>query len=106
MSESDTSKLSALADQSASATTKQDNASSTSEEKPSITIKVVSQNGQETHFKVRTTTPLQKVFDSYCVRQSLDEKSIRFLFDGNRISGDKTAEQLQLEDGDTIDVAL
>lgn len=41
---------------------------------------------------------------SYCERRGIDEKSVKFLFDGTRINAENTPKQLEMEDGDAIDV--
>lgn len=58
------------------------------------------------HFKVKKTLPLQRIFDAYAEKQGKNVKDLRFTSDGNRIKGNMTAEQLGLEDGETIEVFL
>ena len=43
--------------------------------------------------------------NAYCQRQGLDIQNCRFLFDGQRIDPDTSPEDLDMEDGDSIDVA-
>jgi hypothetical protein len=48
----------------------------------SCLITFVLQDGQEVFFKIKKTTQLKKLMEAYCERNSLDMKSVRFLFDG------------------------
>ncbi len=66
----------------------------------------MSQNGDSLQFKVRMTTPLQKVIDAYCSRMSISEEAVRFLYDGVRVDGEGTAESHGMEDEDILDVVL
>jgi len=43
---------------------------------------------------------------AYCTRVSQDPRSVRFLFDGNVLNPEGTAESLHMEDGDEIDAML
>ena len=60
--------------------------------------------GDEVWFKVKTTTKLQKLFDTYALRKGIDVGSLRFLLDGERLNGDQTPEDVDVEDGYEIDV--
>lgn len=64
------------------------------------------QNGEETHFKVKTTTKFQKIFTAYAARKGIDAASIRFNFDGQRIAETQTPMDLDMEDEDVIDCML
>ena len=59
--------------------------------------------GDETFFKVKTTTKLQKVFDAYATAR-YPGRDLRFLLDGKRLNGDQTPADVDMEDGDQIDV--
>ena len=52
------------------------------------------------------TTTLDKLMRAYCMRQGVAIGSVRFLFDGHRISPEDTPHDLNMEDGDTIDVMV
>jgi small ubiquitin-related modifier len=69
-----------------------------------IKLKVVGQDNSEVHFKVKLTTNLGKLKKSYSDRQGVPVSSLRFLFDGKRINDDETPKQLEMEDGDAIEV--
>ena len=60
--------------------------------------------GDEVWFKIKTTTKLQRLFDAYALRKGIDVGSLRFLLDGERLRGDQTPEDIDMEDGDQIDV--
>lgn len=45
-----------------------------------------------------------KLKKSYSDRQGVPVNSLRFLFDGRRINDDETPKQLEMEDGDVIEV--
>jgi small ubiquitin-related modifier len=56
--------------------------------------------------KVKRTTKMEKVFEAYAGRKGVDIHGLRFLLDGERVSFDDTPEELELKDGDQIDVWL
>ncbi|TFJ88397.1 hypothetical protein NSK_000746 [Nannochloropsis salina CCMP1776] len=72
----------------------------------SITLRVKDQTGEETMFKVKKTTKMEKVFASYAGRKGVNVDSLRFLLDGQRIEKHQTSAELELEDEDQIDVML
>ena len=71
-----------------------------------ITIRVRDQTGEETFFKVKKTTRMDKVFASYAQRKGVGLASLRFLLDGERVNPDHTPKDLELEDQDQIDCML
>jgi len=71
-----------------------------------VSLKVVSQDGTEVYFKIKRKTVLRKLIDSYCSRAAVSPSSMRFLYDGRRIDGDKTPEDMDMEDDDIIDAVL
>lgn len=71
-----------------------------------ITIKVAEGNGGELQFKIKKSTPMEKVMNAYIKRLGAQPGSLRFLFDGNRVQEKDTVETLDMEDGDTIDVMI
>ena len=62
------------------------------------------QNRDGTLFKLRRTTKLEKVFKSYTAKKGMDANSLRFFWDGKRISDSDTPEALGLVDNGQIDV--
>ncbi|PRP83824.1 hypothetical protein PROFUN_08939 [Planoprotostelium fungivorum] len=71
-----------------------------------INLRVVSQDGSEVYFKIKKQTALRKLMDAYTQRQGIDQNSIRFLYDGQRITPDQTPKDLEMEDNDIIDAVL
>lgn len=72
----------------------------------SIILKVVSQDGEEVFFTMRLARPLSLLMKAWCRRQGVAINSIRFLFDGLRISASQCPFELEMEDGDVIDVMV
>jgi small ubiquitin-related modifier len=71
-----------------------------------ITIRVKDQTGEETMFKIKKSTKMSKVFSAYAQRKGVEQASLRFLLDGERISETDTPKMLELEDEDQIDCVL
>lgn len=71
-----------------------------------ISLRIVGQDGGEVYFKVRRNTPFIKISKAYCERKGVSPQSIRFLFDGQRVNDDDTAEKLDMVDDDVIDALL
>ena len=71
-----------------------------------INLKVVTQDGNEIFFKCKMSTPLDKLMKAFCNRNGVASNSVRFLFDGERINGRQTPQELDMEDGDAIDVMV
>jgi small ubiquitin-related modifier len=71
-----------------------------------ITIRVKDQTGEETMFKIKKTTKMSKVFSAYAQRKGVEQASLRFLLDGERINEMDTPKMLELEDEDQIDCVL
>lgn len=71
-----------------------------------INLKVKGQDGCEVFFRIKRSTQLKKLINAYCERQSVDVRSMVFLFDGQRLQGEQTPEEVHMEDGDEIDAML
>jgi small ubiquitin-related modifier len=71
-----------------------------------ITVRVKDQAGEETFFKVKLTTKMGKVIAAYANRKGVQQTSLRFLLDGERINDEDTPKTLELEDRDQIDCLL
>ncbi|KAL6088849.1 hypothetical protein STEG23_000710 [Scotinomys teguina] len=69
-----------------------------------IKLKVIGQDSSEIHFKVKMTTHLKKLKESYCQRQGVPLNSLRFLFEGQRIADNHTPKELGMEEEDVIEV--
>ena len=70
-----------------------------------ITIRVKDQAGDETFFKVKRTTKMNKVFGAYAQRKGVAPSSLRFLIDGERIDPTETPKSLELEGQDQSECA-
>ena len=57
-------------------------------------------------FKQKHDMKLQKLMRVFCQRQDVAMESVRFLFDGKRIRENQTPNELEMEDGDSIDVVV
>ena len=78
-----------------------------------LTLKVVrpsnvrssqEQESVEIHFRVKLTTQMGKLKRSYSERIGVPMSSLRFLYDGRRISDESTPGTLEMESGDYIEV--
>ncbi|EXJ71473.1 uncharacterized protein Z519_08154 [Cladophialophora bantiana CBS 173.52] len=68
-----------------------------------LNIKVTDGNN-EVFFKIKRSTKLEKLMRAFCERQGKDPKAARFLFDGQKVQAGDTPEQLEMQDGDSIEV--
>ena len=69
-----------------------------------INIRLTDQTGEQTFFKVKKTTQLFKVFNAYGQRKGVDPTLLRYFFDGVRAHEHQTLVDLDMDDGDQIDV--
>ncbi|KAI6203784.1 hypothetical protein M3Y94_00596400 [Aphelenchoides besseyi] len=69
-----------------------------------IKLKVVGQDANEVHFRVKYGTSMGKLKKSYAERTGVAIGSLRFLFDGRRINDEDTPKSLGMEDDDVIEV--
>ena len=69
----------------------------------SLNIRIHDITGEETFFKVKTTTKLDKVFNAYATRKDVCATSLRFFVDGAGVRGDQTPADIGMGDGDQID---
>ncbi|PIC13201.1 hypothetical protein B9Z55_027857 [Caenorhabditis nigoni] len=69
-----------------------------------INIKVVGQDSNEIHFRVMLGTSMAKVKKAYADRVGIYVNSLRFLFDGRRITDVDTPKSLEMEDDGVIQV--
>eukprot|EP01101_Sappina_pedata_P002988 TRINITY_DN1319_c0_g1_i2.p1 TRINITY_DN1319_c0_g1~~TRINITY_DN1319_c0_g1_i2.p1 ORF type:complete len:104 (+),score=54.69 TRINITY_DN1319_c0_g1_i2:40-351(+) len=71
-----------------------------------INVRVCGQDGSEVFFKIKKTTPFRKLMEAYCQRQGKSINSVRFLYDGDRITEGHTPKELGMQDNDMIDALL
>jgi small ubiquitin-related modifier len=76
----------------------------TKPEEQLLNIKCLGQGGRELKFKVKNTTRFHRVFEAYASEEKMPIQSLRFLFDGSRVAPEKCPNDLEMEDGDVIDV--
>lgn len=69
-----------------------------------IKLKVVGNDQNGIHFRLKMTTQLLKLKKSYSTHVGVPVSGLRFLFDGKRISDDDTPKQLDMRDDDQIEV--
>jgi len=69
-----------------------------------INLKVVGQDGNTIHFKIKKHTPFRKLMNAYCNKTGLSMNSVRFRFDGEPIGEDDSPLGRDMEEGDTIEV--
>jgi len=69
-----------------------------------IKLKVVGQDSNEVHFRVKMSTQMGKLKKSYAERIGVGVGSLRFLFDGRRVNDDETPKALEMENDDVIEV--
>jgi small ubiquitin-related modifier len=69
-----------------------------------INLKVTGQDGSVVHFKIKKNTQLRKLMNAYCDRTGVKASAMRFRFDGQPVGETDTPVQLDMEDGDVIDV--
>jgi len=69
-----------------------------------IKLKVVGQDSNEVHFRVKQTTLMAKLKRSYADRIGAPVTSLRFLFDGRRVNDDDSPKSLDMENEDVIEV--
>merc|ERR1712203_1344683 len=80
------------------------NSNTMGDETEYIKLKVVGQDSNEIHFRVKMTTQMGKLKKSYSERVGAPIASLRFLFDGKRINDDETPKSLEMEQDDVIEV--
>eukprot|EP00243_Klebsormidium_subtile_P002103 TRINITY_DN139_c0_g1_i1.p1 TRINITY_DN139_c0_g1~~TRINITY_DN139_c0_g1_i1.p1 ORF type:complete len:116 (-),score=25.63 TRINITY_DN139_c0_g1_i1:643-942(-) len=71
-----------------------------------VQLRVTSADGAEVFFKMRRPMPLALLQEAFCSREKLDQSSVEFLYQGRRISGTSTPDELQMADVDYIEVAV
>ena len=68
-----------------------------------IKLEVRSEDGGTLSFKVKRNVSLKRLRMSYSERVGLPVSSLRFFVNGSRIN-DETPDQLEIEDGEEVDV--
>ncbi|XP_064543218.1 small ubiquitin-related modifier 3 [Drosophila montana] len=73
---------------------------------PHITLKMQSADRGVVLFRIRRLMPLGKLKDAYCSQMGLSKDLASLSFDGERINDNDTANSLELEDEDMMDVLM
>lgn len=60
-----------------------------------IQISLQGSNGEQTHFKVKPTTKMGKIFDAYSKRQGVPTSTFRVILDGDRVNADDTPQSVR-----------
>eukprot|EP01067_Filipodium_phascolosomae_P005131 Filipodium_phascolosomae@DN3163_c0_g1_i1.p1 len=71
-----------------------------------MTIKVKNAQGEEVQFRVKKTTQFRRIIQAYCSRLGQTESTVRFLFDGERITAEQTPADLNMENEDVVDALV
>ena len=61
------------------------------------------QDNGVTGFKLKKSMKFEKMFTAFCTRKGVDRQSTRFLFDGERLQGDQTPADLDMEDNEIVE---
>ncbi|KAL3090595.1 hypothetical protein niasHT_025379 [Heterodera trifolii] len=69
-----------------------------------IKLKVVDQDSNVEHFRVKYGTSMDKLMNAYAERTGVQVTSLHFLFDGRRIKDDHTPRSLEMEGDEIIEV--
>ncbi|XP_060182814.1 small ubiquitin-related modifier 1-like [Lycium barbarum] len=72
-----------------------------------LKLKITSQDGTIVSFKANPSLMMKEIFKAYCKKkQIIDYKTVRFFCDGQRLSPNRTVNELGLENDDQIDAML
>ncbi|CAL5991500.1 Sentrin [Hexamita inflata] len=69
-----------------------------------ITIKVSDDHDNGMQFRVKPTTQLKKIFDHFAAKQSVSRTDLRFYHNGVKLQDTDTPKDVNLQEGDTIEV--
>jgi small ubiquitin-related modifier len=75
-------------------------------EKAHLQLTIKGNDNDKVYFKVKKSTKLKKLMDAYCGRLGVQAESVRFMFDGDRLNPESSAEDAGMEDGDEIDAMV
>ncbi|KHG04207.1 Small ubiquitin-related modifier 2 -like protein [Gossypium arboreum] len=60
------------------------------------------QDGNKVVYNIKRHAKLIKLMHAYCRKKQLDIHTVRFIYEGHRVPGKYTSDQLNLEDGAEI----
>lgn len=64
----------------------------------------VTDGSSEVFFKINRKTQMSKLMKAFCGRQGKELETVRFLYDGTRVQPGDTPNDLDLQDGDYLEV--
>ena len=67
---------------------------------------VQDQNGNVIQFKIKQSTQLKKLMNSYCSRKGIAMDTLRFTMDGTRLQGHLTPKDYDMVEGDVLEVFM
>ncbi|XP_030081005.1 small ubiquitin-related modifier 2-A-like [Drosophila hydei] len=73
---------------------------------PHITLKMQSADGGVVLFRIRRLMPLGELKAAYCSQMGLAKDLASLFFDGEQINDNETANSLELQDEDLMDVLM
>jgi small ubiquitin-related modifier len=72
-----------------------------------ITVKLVPQDGSgNLEIRAKTATKIERLINAYATQRKIVNSSVRLVFQGQRLRENQTLEEVNLGDGDQIDVLL
>ena len=69
-----------------------------------INLRVVDADASEISFKIKRTTPFQKMFDAYAQKKGVNVQNLRFNFDQERLDPGKTPNDMDMEEVFSINI--
>ena len=66
----------------------------------------VTDNNNEVFFKIKRSTQLKKLMDAFCERSGKNRKSVRFLFDGQRVTDQDSPDSVSENDQIVLDLYI
>ena len=71
---------------------------------PTVNLTIKDPQGEEIYFKIKRSAKMGRLFKAYCKRSNVDPSTIRFFYQGDRLEEEQTPDDLNMQDGDRIDV--
>ena len=71
-----------------------------------IKLQTKDRRSQPVMIKIRGSDTMETVVDKFCAQSSSDKDKVKLFFDGELVKLDQLAEDLELEDGDSLDVHI
>ena len=71
-----------------------------------LRLQTKERRGQVVLITILPTEQMKEVMDKYVQKIGLDKKKVKFFFDGEELEENQTAEDLEMEGGECIDVHI